>query len=1001
MSTRSGKRIHSSIEEPVVENMFQLKSERKTRSKQQKTSNVLPLTEKKRKHYVRYPSEEEITSTDNGNIEITVKNTRKSRRHTLKEQNKIVSDCEPIIDVKAERSTRRTKKNSVKNDLDNVELTLIKEVTEEKKKGKKKKAAKVTNTEEDIENVPEVDMKINTKNKTNKKKNKKKTNSLIVTDVAENLNNKLNKSNASIDSFHSAAGSPVVNTSQNSSNNKNCVMNESLKNKKTKRNIHDEESIMNVSVDTPNKRRKLTVEMTCNQTNGSVKNSPIEELLSESDKSRSSAINEVESIDNNTFDKDNSVSALNKSLDANSKRKSNKKTSCDKGNDKNTTFEIDSTINKLSSTNKLSDKRPSLNNTFDGSCKRDTSRTSMINGNGLNLNATFNKDNCNQSDASKINYGINDITNSGSKKKRKSSIKNSTYDKIDKVTLNATFDKDILKSSSIINSITRESISSIDSFDQNKIESLNSTYDKNPKAKMSINCFNATFDKPASLDSTFDKSLKKDSIDQSKMRPKAKSSLLSSDTTDNSLNITDDNSHVSINSDDSKLENIINTTPVLVESSMDESKTDTQDTSDSLMDTEVVNNTPRREATFTEENKTSPCHKADTRTEIKSNTPSKKNGMVSMSPKQTSLLESEITPLTDTTTTPKKKVLTETILATTPLKRDGTFTKDSPDVMPHKLSNDMTPRRMSLPSPGCTPHPSSKSSLKEKSVLNVTRSIEKSRRSSLADVAPRLTRVMFCSPVNNPAVVTQMKGKIIKSNLKGSNKSFVFNDSVSELTRPARKRSYTQTEAEAERSSPARPAERPARPRTASAAGRLQEAKGERRTKLPNFAALHQKQFERMESLDEWQRRRGQRARLLATPPAAARVAETDKNVSQSDTSTKKIETPKLKQPSTVPGFTKFGFKLNLDVNPFSIPSKTTEVKPKENKAVVLKRQATLPSLAGATALRREIAKQTIMREKTFAEKKNVHRNETRTVIKGVRTNRRFELQMKMRNIIN
>ncbi|XP_047537065.1 protein ZDS2 [Vanessa atalanta] len=1001
MSTRSGKRIHSSIEEPVVENMFQLKSERNTRSKQQKTSNVLPLTEKKRKHYVRYPSEEEITNSDNGNIEIAVKNTRKSRRHTLKEQNKIVSDCEPIIDVKAERSTRRTKKNSVKNDLDNVELTLIKEVTEEKKKGKKKKAAKVTNTEEDIENVPEVDIKINTKKKTNKKKNKKKSNSLIVTDVSENVNKKLNKSNASIDSFHSAAGSPVVNTSQNSSNNKNCVINESPKNKKTKRNVHDEESIMNVSVDTPNKRRKLTVEMKCNQTNGSVKNSPTEELLSESDKSQSSAINEVESIHNNTFDKDNSVSALNKSLDANSKRKSNKKTSCDKVNDKNTTFEIDSTNKELSSTNKLklSDKRPSLNNTFDGSFKRDTSRSSMINGNGLNLNATFNKDNCNQSDVGKINDGINDITNSSSKKKRKSSIKNSTYDKIDEppVTLNATFDKDILTNSSITNSVTRESKSSIDSFDQNKTESLNSTYDKNPKAKISISCFNATFDKPASLDSTFDKSLKKDSIDQSKMRPKAKSSLLSSDTTDNSLNITDDNSHVSINSDDSKLENIINTTPVLVESSMDESKTDT---TDSLTDTEVINNTPRREATFTEENKTSPSHKADTRTEFKSHTPAKKNGMVLMSPKQTNL-ESEITPLENTTTTPKKKVLTETKLATTPLKRDGTFTKDSPDVMTHKLSKDMTPRRMSLPSPGCTPHPGSKSSLKEKSVLNVTRSIEKSRRSSLADVAPRLTRVMFCSPVNNPAVVTQMKGKIIKSNLKGSNKSFVFDESVSELSRPARKRSYTQTEAEGERSSPARSAERRARPRTASAAGRLQEAKGERRTKLPNFAALHQKQFERMESLDEWQRRRGQRARLLTTPPALARAAETDKNVSQSDSSTKKIETPKLKQPSAVPGFTKFGFKLNLDVNPFSIPSKTTDVKPKEKKAVVLKRQATLPSLAGATALRREIAKQTIMREKSFAEKKNVHRNETRTVIKGVRTNRRFELQMKMRNINN
>ena len=85
-----------------------------------------------------------------------------------------------------------------------------------------------------------------------------------------------------------------------------------------------------------------------------------------------------------------------------------------------------------------------------------------------------------------------------------------------------------------------------------------------------------------------------------------------------------------------------------------------------------------------------------------------------------------------------------------------------------------------------------------------------------------------------------------------------------------------------------------------------------------------------------------------------------------------------------------------MDVNPFSFP-KNTEVKP--TKPTVLKRQATLPSLAGTTNMRRNLAKQTIMREKSFTEKRNVDRKENRTVIKGVRTNRRFELQMKMRNI--
>lgn len=72
-----------------------------------------------------------------------------------------------------------------------------------------------------------------------------------------------------------------------------------------------------------------------------------------------------------------------------------------------------------------------------------------------------------------------------------------------------------------------------------------------------------------------------------------------------------------------------------------------------------------------------------------------------------------------------------------------------------------------------------------------------------------------------------------------------------------------------------------------------------------------------------------------------------------------------------------------------------------KEKQPLLKRQVTLPSLAGASNLRKEIAKQAVMREKSFIEKRHTNRDENRTVIKGVRTNRRFELQMKMRNINN
>lgn len=159
------------------------------------------------------------------------------------------------------------------------------------------------------------------------------------------------------------------------------------------------------------------------------------------------------------------------------------------------------------------------------------------------------------------------------------------------------------------------------------------------------------------------------------------------------------------------------------------------------------------------------------------------------------------------------------------------------------------------------------------------------------------------------------------------------------------------------------------------------------------------------------------------------------------------------------PGYSRFGFKMNSEVNPFTntanndlnatkndlnstktrfnpkTDSNTTKMdfnttksdlnvtkngvislrtaksvfnpplngikaglKSKENQLNRLKRQTTLPSLVGSTA-RKEIAKQTIMREKSFTDKRNENRIENRTIIKGVRTNRRFELQMKSRNI--
>ncbi|CAB3249560.1 unnamed protein product [Arctia plantaginis] len=362
----------------------------------------------------------------------------------------------------------------------------------------------------------------------------------------------------------------------------------------------------------------------------------------------------------------------------------------------------------------------------------------------------------------------------------------------------------------------------------------------------------------------------------------------------------------------------------------------------------------------------------------------------------------------------------------TPLKREGTFTKEAPEVelplTPGKRESDI------MPAAGCTPYHVSKSSQK-KPMLNVTRSIEK--RLSV-DPGHRMTRVMFCSPIDNPTSVAYEKRKIIKSNLKGSNKSFVF-DETSSVTRPARKRSYTQNDADDARTKRSCLAEdlqqsvdRLSRPRTPTTTSKLGETTPKKsntpyksksetkpaRTRLPNFAILHQKQFEKMESLGECQERKAKRAKQMLTPSALKITLEkiSPKNNADSEKPTTKETTkPKdkteisSKKPLTFesikPGFTRFGFRLNLDVNPFSIPPKTD--KPKDK----LSGTAPKPSLTGATSKlrepsdRREAAKQTVMREKSFVEKRKVNRSENRTFIKGVRTNRRFELQMKLRNI--
>lgn len=575
-----------------------------------------------------------------------VKSTRKLRRHTLKEHNAIVTNTENFddnVDTQQPKLTRRTKRffqETVPSGDENNQPA-VKEGTEcpmqKVKKNKKKKEniiEVVENCEKAIkENLPKG------KKKSKRKKHLKQSGSLIVENLTEeNLKNStLNKSNVSIDSFHSAAGSPE-NVKFNGIVCKTKVV------------------VSNDNTDTSLLTSKKSATPKISKRNSSIFEEPDDNCR----------------ILTDTFDKGSAT-----------KRQSNKnKKSLDRLSATSVTDSSDNIcLKKLDSTFNTSNtkidailetSKEKLNSTFEKNYK---------------LDSTFDKPNteleCNKVNFVKTPPGKSNVNSSNVISKNTNRGESPQVSK--RKSLNASYTNQRLDS-------TFDKIS--DDLKLKKTKSLNATFDKefieetnsvDDKVQSNIH------EKPDSINVTFDKST--------------------------------NNSHISINSDDSKMENILNTTPELVESSMEE--------------TNFEHNVPQTSAETVKE------------------------------------------------------------IPITPLKREGTYTKDSPKVetpkpkdenTPNKstemrLSIDRTPnRRKSLPSPGRTPFPASKSSEKKSNVLNLTHSIEKTLpRTSLAEPVPRMTRVMFCSPVNNTAIASQIKRKVIKSNLKGSNKSFIFDESCKYL----------------------------------------------------------------------------------------------------------------------------------------------------------------------------------------------------------------------------
>lgn len=645
--------IHNPSDEDIEQTETELvfKIEKKTRSKRiaENSDREVVIKPKKRRNYVCYPTDEDVTCSGNIGDENVAKPGRVLR--TLKEQNGVSEEVEPPTTKKQVRLTRRTKKFSESAgeeapEAPHNEAMEVVKFTNNKSRGKKnkKKTEKATEHAIDKENVVK-----------GKKKNKRKkqTRSKASVEQVDEVRDKENGSNTSTDSFHSAAGSPVhLNNSILSPRDKSSPLPLSRGNNLAARDSASKSK---------NRRQSLK--------NGSIDSHSPEAVHTG-----------IGALINTTFDKEPEVA-----VEESKKRKSSlKNTSFDDGLKTtvsvklNTTFEKEPTVEMPA--NKMKRKSNLMDATIENIDVPLLTKTDVDNldiqkePNGI-LNVTFEKD---------------DIEDCNSGKLRRWSIK----EPVSKAA--------VVKSAQSFNGIIGQAKRSSPrkSLVVSKDSSLlNGTFQISPKpGDTKQQSLNTTFDKAPKLDSTFDKT-------ETQVKSDSKSSILSSDASEPSnitLDKSDELSKISITDDDSKTDNILNQTPVLIESSM-----------------------------------------------------------------EASMLESSL----------KENKTPESKIETAPLKRESTFTKDEAQVSPSPKRTP--PKRQTIPTAGSTPYHSNGKRSEKKSMLNLTHSIEKAApRSSVSD-APRTTKVMFCSPINNPVTVMQRKSKIIKSNLKGSNKSFVYEESES------------------------------------------------------------------------------------------------------------------------------------------------------------------------------------------------------------------------------
>jgi hypothetical protein len=187
-----------------------------------------------------------------------------------------------------------------------------------------------------------------------------------------------------------------------------------------------------------------------------------------------------------------------------------------------------------------------------------------------------------------------------------------------------------------------------------------------------------------------------------------------------------------------------------------------------------------------------------------------------------------------------------------------------------------------------------------------------------------------------------------------------------------------------------------------------------RTRKMPDFKAIHENNFNKMESLDQHMKRKADRAKRLLTPDSKKPEVKESKIPKMTTTSTAATSTtnerpkftfsstampPKLQAPKTPTALKPKNFisniqkpKVHVDVKPF-MPIIKTE--PSSQVAIPTK-------VSTAVANRIKVEER---RERNMSLYKTNHvqratndvRQKNMSILKGVRLNRRFELQMQQR----